>query len=202
MSSEILGAIIGAIIGGFLATCSGIYLNYKQLNTNRKNMRDVFFLIIEDDLNNSIPLYDRIKEIGRNQKYVNFESLNEIRYSRKIYEKYIENVALIKPCSLRKKIFDYYLKSGALIDKLENFQRIIYTHQEAIKDTKRFIALNKTKESISEEMFNSLTKENNEQISFFFNAIQAEVGNLDNFKIEAKFILQDLRDIKSEHLLC
>jgi hypothetical protein len=197
MSPEIWGAIIGAIIGGLLATGSGVFLNYKQFKTNRKNMKEIFFLIIEDDLNSSIPLYDQIKEIGRNQKYVSFEALNEIRYSRKIYEKYIEHVAFIEPCSLRKKIFDYYLKSGALIDKLENFQRIIYTHQEAIKDTKRFIALNKKEEQVSQEVLDGLTSDNKDQINFFFNAIQAEVGNLDNFKVEAQFILQELRMLKN-----
>ena len=193
MSPEIWGAILGAIIGGGLATASGVYLSNRQVRISKKSTRDVFVSIIEDDLTNSIPLYDRIKEIGKNEKYVNFEALNEIRYSRRIYEKYIENIALIEPHSLRKKIFDYYIKSSALITKLETFQNIIYASDKAIKDIRRQMLIDSKGVESSEDTIKPIIKDDQEKMKSFLELIQSEIGNLDNFKIEAQFILQELR---------
>lgn len=199
MSPEVIGAIIGAIIGAFLATISGVYLNYRQGKSHRENQKELFILIIKDDLNNSISLYDQIKEIGKNQKFISFEAVNELRYSRKIYEKYIENVVFIHPHSLRNEIFDYYIKSSAFIDKLENFQKMIYNHQESIRNYEFSFKLNMLdKKNLEKEskIIEELTQEFNQKIAFLLNVIQAEVSNLENFKIEAKFILQKLSSLK------
>lgn len=196
MSPEIWGAIVGAIIGAGLATTSGVYLSNRQIKTSKKNTKEVFVSIIEDDLTNAIPLYDRIKEIGKNEKYVNFEALNEIRYSRRIYEKYIEHVALIESHSLRKRIFDYYIKSSALITKLETLQNVIYACDRAIKDVKRHILIDNKGVELSEDALKPIVKDDQEKMKSSFEMIQAEIGNLDNFKIEAQLILQELRSSK------
>lgn len=107
---EIYAAIIGAVIGGFLASISGVILYFFQKSWDRKKLNKLFITAIRDDLINSIPLYEKIKNTGKTQKFIPFESTSGLKKSRQVYEKYTEHLLLIEPYTLRKRIFDYYLQ--------------------------------------------------------------------------------------------
>jgi hypothetical protein len=106
---------------------------------DRKNLNKLFIAAIKDDLANAIPLYEKVKSIGKTQKFIPFESTNGLKKSRQVYEKYSEHLLLIEPYVLRKRIFDYYLQSGALIDKLEAYQNRVYAIQSRYNETLRHV---------------------------------------------------------------
>lgn len=107
---EIYAAIVDAIIEVFLAAWSGILLYFLQKYWDKKKLNKLFITAIIDDLTNAIPLYEKIKSTEKAQKFISFESTIGLEKSRQIYEKYTDHLLLIKPSSLRKRIFDITFK--------------------------------------------------------------------------------------------
>lgn len=195
---DIYSAIIGPIIGGFLAALTGVLLYNYQLRCNKKNLNKLFITAIRDDLSNSIPLYEKIKNIGKTQKFIAFEATNGLRKSRQIYEKYTEHLLLIEPFEFRKRIFDYYLQSGALIDKLEAYQRRVYAIGGNFNDTIKHIRSQNPEWSDAQiaDQVSKLTVNENNELDWLKTETLEQLGNIDSIKIEAQLILDKLGNIK------
>lgn len=191
---EIYAAILGAIIGGFLAAASGVALYIYQQSRNKKSLRMLFITAIRDDLSNSISLYEKIKSIGKSQKFIPFEATNGLRKSRQIYEKYTEHLLLIESFEFRKRIFDYYLQSSALIDKLESYQNRVYAIQSGYSETLRRVKEENPYYSDHEIRQRTLKLNESEANEFIWlkNETLEQLNNLDTLKIEAQLILDKL----------
>lgn len=137
MSNELyaagFGALIGAIISGFGAFFLANYQDNK-LNNNRKNL---FIIVIIDNLKASLPIFKQLTETWGKSEIILFEHTIELKELRKIYNKYIENIIYF-PDELRKQIYDYYIKTDKLIIILESFQNrrhyLVNQYQEKLKE--------------------------------------------------------------------
>lgn len=193
---EIDQAILGAIIGGFLAAISGVVLYFLQKWWERKKLNQLFITAIKDDLTNSIPLYEKIKSTGKSQKFIPFESIIGLKKSRQIYEKFQEHLLLIEPYTLRKRIFDYYLQSATLIDKLEIYQNRVHAIRGSYNATLRRVR--EENPSLNEEQIVEKTLQLNQHEAQEHTLLTSEtfeqLNNLDTIKIEAQLILDKLSD--------
>jgi hypothetical protein len=132
MDTQIISAIInaaaalsGAVIGGGAVWFAAIHAE----NNRRKEKSGFCIKAIKEDLKNSIPIYEKIQDHWDNNRLIWFLSINDLRKSRKTYDKYDEHLLLIEDDSLRVRISKYYLKSETLISSLEyrqNRKDLIY----------------------------------------------------------------------------
>ena len=78
--------LLAAVVGGFLAACTGWGLQYLQEKSRTHKTRSLLTIGICDDLNHSVSLYDKIEEEWDKTKIIWFSTLNEIKESRQIYK--------------------------------------------------------------------------------------------------------------------
>ena len=115
--------IITALIGGFLAAGTGWFIQI-QLEKSRVNRtQELLTTGICDDLDHSLGLYEKIEEEWEKTRIVWFSTLNELKESRQTYKENNQWVVLFESSGIRKRIFQYYLRSAELIDALEYRQK-------------------------------------------------------------------------------
>lgn len=148
MSSELLAALCGAIVGSIVTGFFGWLLPYLEEKRLLVQKRSLFTLGIVDDLKNSPSLYEKIKNDWDKTGQVWFEYIIELKEQRKIYQRYPDYL-LLYPEEIRHEIFQYYLKSDKLIYLLESSQnRIQFLLSECINTIK---IIKKSKLNISDE---------------------------------------------------
>lgn len=187
---QIIAALLGALVAGLI----GVGLYFLQQWNNRRTLRNAFIDVIKDDLANSVNFYQQLKDTGETQRFISFEIITGLRKSRTIFDKYMEHLILIKPIDLRKRIFNYYLQSSVLVDRLESYQNRIYVIEnnfnEAIKLFKK-----SNPNATSDEINKNLLNEHNMELSqydFFKQDTLRQLRNLDSLKIEAQLLLDRL----------
>lgn len=118
--------IIAALLGGVLAAGTGWFLQVRLESSRADKTRELLKTGICDDLNHSLGLYEKIDEEWDKTKIVWFSTLNELKESRQTYKDNRNWIVLFESADLRKRIFQYYLRSSELIDMLEYRQRRKY----------------------------------------------------------------------------
>lgn len=101
---------------------------------------------------------------------------------------------------MRKRIFDYYLQSGSLIDKLEAYQNRVYAIQRDYNSTLRRIReenLKLTEDQIAQKTLHIRQNEVQEYV-WLTNETLEQLNNFDSIKIEAQLILDKLTDKYSD----
>lgn len=126
--------IIATIIGGFIAAGAGLLVEFYKDKRKEVKFRKRFATAIKDDLKNSISQYEKIQDDWEKSSLIWFVTINEVRKSRKIYEKYNENILLFESAELRNRISKYYLKSDNLISQLECMQNKKYLIDSKFKN--------------------------------------------------------------------
>lgn len=186
--------IVSAIIGGFLAGLSGILLIIFQDRRKKKELSKLFITGMRDDLNNSIPLYEKLKNTGKNQKFVPFDVIEGLRRSRQIFEKYSEHILLFDSPEIRRRIFDYYLKSGVLLNKLEGYQRRVYEIERMYNAVSNKIKSDEPHHSTNEVHQRRIQLLGNDasEYGFLKSITSDELDGLDSLRIEAQLLMDKL----------
>ena len=130
--AEFFNVFIPFIIGALVSVIGQMYLAWYQVSVNQKKTRDTFITIIKDSLINTINVFKQIVNDYDMNKRVDSDQINKFNNSRKIYDKFIENIVLIEPHAFRSKISDYFLNSTAFIDRLKKTQKTANLIQERI----------------------------------------------------------------------
>lgn len=196
MSTEIIAAVIGAVIGGFLAACAGLIVEWRKGATREKNLSRLFSTAITDDLKNSITLYEKIQEDWSKSSLIWFVTINELRKSRQTYEKYNEHVLLFKSPELRQRISKYYLRSETLISTLETMQNRKYFIDNKYKQT--LIDIRIRESSLTDEAVKAkaeeLMKGEANELQWINDSIPKSVNKLDSLITEAQNLLDKISE--------
>jgi hypothetical protein len=118
--------VTAAIVGGFIAGCTGWFIDWKRENRKFQALRNFLITGICDDLQHSVGLFDKIHEEYEKTGIIYFTTLNELKESRYVYHNNKDWMAIFDDGDLRKKIFKYYLQSNNAIHMLEFFQQRKY----------------------------------------------------------------------------
>lgn len=198
MSNEIWGAIIGAIIGGFLAAISGVSVNWISEKIKRKNLLILFKQAIIDDLNNSKSLFEKIQEEFSKSNTIWFATLKEIRKSHEFYERSRDNILLFKSENLRQKISNFYLKTDNLLNTLEILENIKINISNQLRQTEKELRLkeNNLSESELDTKKNDLMKTELMQLQEVKSSMPIQLNKLDRFIIEAQNVIDLLKSNK------
>ncbi|MGK2873795.1 MAG: hypothetical protein ACSLFL_16315 [Alphaproteobacteria bacterium] len=195
MSSEIIAAIIGALIGGALSAGTGWVLDRSREKARISKLRELLIIAICDDLQHSINLYEKIAEDWEKTNTVWFPTLNEIKESRYTYQNNKDWIHVFDNAELRRGIFRYYLQSADCINTLENQQRRKYELRSKFNDTVRKIRFDDskmTKEDASNLAIQYMDEEDQEFRSFE-KSIPESISKLFHFKSKAEGLLRDLK---------
>jgi gas vesicle protein len=196
MSAEIIAAIIGAVIGGFLAACAGLIVEWRKGVARENNLSRLFSTAITDDLKNSILLYEKIQEDWSKSSLIWFVTINELRKSRQTYEKYNEHVLLFKSPELRQRISKYYLRSETLISTLETMQNRKYFIDNKYKQT--LIDIKIREGSLADEVVKAkaeeLMKNEATELQWINDSIPKSVNKLDSLITEAQNLLDKISE--------
>lgn len=196
MNPEIIAAIVGAVIGGFLAACAGLIVEWRKGTNREKNLSRLFSTAITDDLKNSISLYEKIQEDWSKSSLIWFVTINELRKSRQTYEKYNEHVLLFKSPELRQRISKYYLRSETLISTLETMQNRKYFIDNKYKQT--LIDIKIREGSLADEAVTAkaeeLMKNEATELKWINDSIPKSVNKLDSLITEAQNLLDKISE--------
>jgi hypothetical protein len=194
MNIEIVSAVIGAVVGGFLAAGAGLLVEYRKNVSREKKLRALFKTAIIDDLKNSLNLYEKIQEEWSKSNLIWFVTLDEIRKSRRIYEKFYEHILLFKSEDLRQKVFKYYQKSETLIASLGELQKEKYRVDNERKNL--LTRIRAQTPSISDEAINGQVKEamKDDQIAIQWvnDELTRSINKLNNIIGEAQNLLDKI----------
>lgn len=195
MSSEIIAAIIGALIGGSLSAGTGLFLQRAREYARLSRTKELLTMAICDDLEHSISLYEKIDEEWKKTKIVWFSTLNELKGSRHTYENNKDWVHIIDAPKLRREIFRYYLQSADCISLLENLQKRKDELRTKIWDIVSQIKLNdpnKTDEDALKLAVKIMSREDQE-LGNLDQLIPESISKLLQFKSKAEGLLRDLK---------
>lgn len=118
-----MSEIVAAVLGGFLAAGTGWLLNRQSELARIARLRRLIKQAICDDLENSARLYDKIADEWNKTRMVWFATLDEMRESRAAYTANKDGVHLFENEKLRRRIFDYYLRTNHRMAYAEQLQR-------------------------------------------------------------------------------
>ncbi|RJO60291.1 hypothetical protein C4544_05365 [candidate division WS5 bacterium] len=191
---QIIAAVVGAIIGGFLAAGAGWFLDRKREEARRAEVRSLLSTGISDDLQHSIQLYDRMLEDWERSKVIWFATLIELRESRQTYLNNKDWIVLFDNAELRKKLFRYYLKSTDLINTLEYRQRRKYEIEDKFNDLTRSLQLQNPTFTHNDAVRTAVSymEHEDKEYTSLKESIPEAVNKLPNFKIEAKELLDQI----------
>ena len=134
--------IVCTIIGGVVAGIVGILSFLFTKECEKRSRIRLIISSIKEDLSNSIPLYDKIKNSYDKGGAISIDATIGLKDSRQGYNIYSENLALVEPKELRKRIFDYYLRNSIIVYELnysqiriEELKKESATNRQSIKNT-------------------------------------------------------------------
>jgi len=197
---QIIAAVIGAIIGGFLAAGAGWFLDRKREEARLSKVRSLLSTGISDDLQHSIQLYDRILEDWERSKVVWFATLIELRESRQTYLNNKDWIVLFDDSQLRVKLFRYYLKSADLINTLEYRQRRKYEIENKFNDLIRTLKLQNPTFTHDDAVRTAVSymETEDKEYTFLKESIPEAVNKLPTFKSEAKELLDRVSQLTAK----
>lgn len=137
MSPEVTAALIGAIVGGGISAAAGWVLQYNGERRREARLRELFRIVLTDDLSAAPELLTRLRDDLHKTGLVWRISVNEIVASRDLYWKYKEHLVLFDP-TLRKDLATYYLKTQQSLVMLEAAQQF----KDNLADRTRELARN------------------------------------------------------------
>lgn len=178
--SEVVAAIVGAVLGGFLAAGSSLAVNTWQVRRQQGEVRRLFALMLIEDLRVAVTLYEQIAEDWKRSQMVHFPTLNELADSRQIFERSRETAALLKDVDLRTDLFQYYRRSTQQQLKLRNMQQQRHDWQAVIRE-RRAELLRADPTLPDQELWNTLVRERPVEMEALQNApklLEVEVKEL------------------------
>jgi hypothetical protein len=131
--------IVAAVLGGFLAAITGYIIERYREKSRLKQLKALLCIGIEDDLRNSVELYDKLLEDYEKTQVVWYATINELKESRQIYQNSKDWITLFPDDALRKRIFRYYHRSTDLLSGLQFSEQRKYELNEKIRDLARSI---------------------------------------------------------------
>lgn len=190
MTNEIVGTLLGVLIGGFVTWLNT--LHQEKRNWNLK--KELFSKAIRDDLEHSLLLYDGIENLWRLKKHVHFEYTAELKEYRQVYERN-SDLTLQFSKELREKIVSYYSKTKWIITLIETNQRrridLITMYQATIKNIKANQPSLKDKDA--ETLALSLMSSEDYEVNYLANDISDNILKLMTYKNEAQAIINQLK---------
>ncbi len=118
--------ILATILGGFLAACTGWFLQSRLEASRISHSRNLLIAGMTDDLSTSVELYDRVIEDWQKSHTVWFNLIDELFESRHVYTNNRDWLTLIPDNELRKTVYQYYRKSAQHLLQLRNAQQRKY----------------------------------------------------------------------------
>ena len=186
--------LIAAVVGGFLAACTGWFLQYRLEASRQKRLAQLFIIGVRDDLKSSVDLYDRLMDEWEKSQTVWFTTVNELRESRQTYQKNRDWLVLLKNESIRQKLFRYYHRSADHLTLVENQQRRKYEIQAKLTELVRDLQLRDStlaRESAVTQGITLMHAEDQELVGIN-NSLPQNVQKLRDFKSDAKELLTSL----------
>ena len=197
MSSEIIAAIIGAIVGGFLAAGVGVFVEIYKNTSREKKLRELFKTAIIDDLKNALILFEKIQDDWNKSSLIWFVALNELRKSRQIYDKNSEQILLFESPELRSKISKYYLAAESQVSTLEYLQNRKYfidnRKSQILLDIK--IRNPELADEGVQKIEQELTKSDAAEKKWIDDSIPREVSKLDKLINRAQNLLDEIAGV-------
>ena len=180
--------IIAAIIGGFLAAGTGWLLEGRKEQLRLQKSKKLLTTSICDDLNHSLSLYDKVQEEWDKTKIIWFSTLNELKESRQTYINNKDWIVIFEEEKIRKRIFQYYLRSAEVISLLEFRQKRKYELENKYNDLVRDIKFKDPSLSDEDVRKNALSYMASESAEYdnLLVIIPETVTKLGRFKAEAE----------------
>lgn len=180
--------IIAAIIGGFLAAGTGWLLESRKEQLRLQKSKKLLTTSICDDLNHSLSLYDKVQEEWDKTKIIWFSTLNELKESRQTYINNKDWIVIFEEEKIRKRIFQYYLRSAEVISLLEFQQKRKYELENKYNDLVRDIKFKDPSLSDEDVRKNALSYMASESAEYdnLLIIIPETVTKLGRFKVEAE----------------
>jgi len=149
-------------------------------------------------LQHSIDVYDKIADEWEKSKTIWFSTLNELRESRSTYQNHKDGITLFEDVEFRRSLFQYYLRSGDLINQLEYCQRRRYELEGKFNDLVRDIRCRNTSVSHADAVKTAqdyMQSENQEFLNLG-DSIPVSVNKLRDFRNQAKNLLANFRKLQ------
>jgi hypothetical protein len=186
VSSDVIAALIGALVGGAISLLAGWLLQRNADNRRENRMRELFKTILLDDLNNAEELFGRLRDDLDKTGLVWQVTLNEIYASRDLYWKYKEHLVLID-AKLRKEISSYYLRTQQSLVLLDNSQKFKDNMADRTREiTQRLVIESHQNPVQAEQIAAEVLRDSGEQLNHAERAIGQEIGKLTAQIPEAK----------------
>lgn len=134
--------IVAAVIGGFLAAITGYIIERYREKSKLRQLKALLCIGIEDDLRNSVELYDKLLEDYEKTQVVWHATINELKESRQIYQNSKDWITLFKDDAFRKRVFRYYHRSTDLLSGLQYSEQRKYELNQKIRELARSIRQN------------------------------------------------------------
>jgi hypothetical protein len=140
VTPEVVAALIGALVGGGISAGAGWLLQIKGEQRREARLRELFKIVLLDDLAAAPDLFARLKDDLYKTGLVWRITLNEIVASRDLYWRYKEQLTLFDT-DLRTALASYYLRTQQSLALLENAQKVTDETYDAVEELARSIAL-------------------------------------------------------------
>jgi site-specific DNA-adenine methylase len=189
--------IIAAVTGGIIAGAVGWFVQYRMEKVRLDRVRNLFTVVVTDDLKNSINLYDLLIEDWRKSKTVWFRTINEFSDSRDIYYRNKDWITLISDQELRRKILQYYRRSGNHLTQLQNAQQRVYDIQRNYRELVRGNHLDRAmaEDEAEREAVKMMANEAKELADLLDSLLPSLVNQLIQFRADADSIQKELENL-------
>ena len=192
---ELLGQVLAALLGGFLAAGTGAYLQSRLEKNRLLKAKQLLITAIKDDLENSVELYQRVKEDYDKSKIFWFHHLGEFNESRTTVIRNWDYFYLIEDEKIRKRFLKYYTKSYQAMTALQGYQQQKYGLETKLNDTVQKLMLddNRLTHEIATTKAIELMKRENLDYAFITEDLPKKIGDLNCFKQDANGLLSELK---------
>lgn len=194
-TTEQITMIIAAILGGILSAGAGVVLDVFREKTKLQKTRELLTIAICDDLQHSMPLYEKIMYDWMQHKTIYFTNLNELKESRQTYLNNKDWIHIFEDSRLRRDIFRYYLQSSECINLLEFNQNrkyaILRDYNKLLNDL-RLKDPSASEEDIKERAVKMMPEEDRE-IKDIENITVGSISTLRNMRETAVDLIERLK---------
>lgn len=186
---------LATILGGLLAAGAGWFVQNRIEASRIDRQRQLMLQGIDDDLSNSIELYDQLAADWERSKIVWFNLLTELGDSRHTYVNNRDFMLLVRDKDLRNRIVRYYRKSGHHLLSLQNAQQRKYDIEARYTQAvQQYLLANPDlqEEQVREVVARSMDKESQE-LTYWNEQLPTLVAGLERFKSEARELLREIK---------